>query len=125
MTAGRPTTYSEAMNELAIDYLENFKETYNDAIPSLAGLAGVLGVAKSTIYVWRDTHPEFSDTLQHIIDAQERVALNNGITGVFNSTITKLVLANHGYHDKVDQEVTGKGGGPVEWNLIPVKPNGD
>ena len=33
--------------------------------------------------------------------------LNKGIRGEFNSNITTLVLGKHGYHKKVDTELTG------------------
>jgi len=87
------------MNKKALDYLENYEEVHGDSIPSVAGLAVSLGVAKSTVYLWKGLHDEFSDTLDRIMTSQERKALNNGINGVFNATITKLVLANHGYSE--------------------------
>jgi len=95
----RPTDYCEEMNKKALDYLENYEEVHGDSIPSVAGLAVSLGVAKSTVYLWKGLHDEFSDTLDRIMTSQERKALNNGINGVFNATITKLVLANHGYSE--------------------------
>lgn len=107
---GRPTSYSNEMLSTAKDYLENFKDVYDDAIPSIAGLACVLGVSKSTVYLWRDSHQEFSDTLNRILTSQERNTLNGGVTGVFNPTISKLILANHGYSDSatVTQTTTHK-----------------
>lgn len=102
---GRPTDYSQEVNEKAIQYLETYKE-HGDAIPSVAGLAIALGVSKSTVYLWKDSHEEFSDTLSRILTAQEKYALNGGMLGEFNSTITKLVLANHGYSDKVETQNT-------------------
>jgi hypothetical protein len=122
----RPSEYDPSVLDVAEDYINNFKDKYEDAIPSAAGLACVLGISKSTLYLWKDAHPELSDTLSRLQSSQERQAINNGITGVFNPTITKLVLANHGYHDKVDQELTGANGGAVKvegWVLEGVKPN--
>lgn len=105
MTAGRPTDYNQSVIDAAEDYIENY-EDHGDAIPSVAGLSCVLGVSKSTVYLWKSDYPEFSDTLNRLSAAQERKALNNGINGVFNPTITKLVLANHGYSDKQEIEQT-------------------
>ena len=116
---GRPTSYNDDIQEQAESYLFDWKEQ-GDAIPSIVGLACYLGVSKSTIYLWRDIHPTFSDTFSRILTYQEKITLNGGIKGDFNSTISKLVLANHGYHDKVDQELTGKGGEPIQWNLVGV-----
>ena len=110
MAGGRPTDYSQAMLDAAEEYIINYKEIHGDAIPSIAGLACVLGVSKSTVYLWRDNHPKFSDTLSRILTWQERDTINGGITGEFNSTISKLVLANHGYSDTstVNQTTTHK-----------------
>ena len=32
--------------------------------------------------------------------------LANGLNNTFNSAITKLVLGKHGYHDKMEQDIT-------------------
>jgi len=101
MTAGRPTKYDKAMQDKADRYIDEYQE-FGDAIPSAVGLAIFIGVNKSTLYEWAKIHPALSNTLGKVNSAQERSAVNNGITGVFNSTITKLVLANHGYSDKQD-----------------------
>jgi len=108
---GRPTSYSQEKLELTFDYLENFKDVYDDAIPTIAGLACALGVAKSTVYLWKGLYPQFSDALDRISTSQERHTVNGGITGVFNATISKLILHNHGYSDNstVEQTTTHKG----------------
>ncbi len=53
---GRPTDYDPAFCEQAVEFL---KDGY-----SLAALAGELGVARSTVYLWADTHPAFSDAVK-------------------------------------------------------------
>ena len=68
-----------------------------------------LGIGRSTVHKWQGSgDARFVDTLEQISLAQENKALNGGLLGDFNSTITKLVLANHGYHEKkvVDANVT-------------------
>lgn len=116
MTLGRPTSYNEEMQKKADKYAEEWEST-GDAIPSAVGLACYLGVSKSTIYLWKDNYEDFSDTLNVILTKQEQKTLNKGITGEFNPTITKLVLANHGYHDKVDQELTGANRGAIKSDI--------
>lgn len=103
MPAGRPTKYNEAILEKANEYLNGGSE---DVILSAVGLACYLDVAKSTIYKWAEEQQEFSDTLSKVNGVQEKSLINQGITGEFNSTITKLMLANHGYHDKVEQQTS-------------------
>lgn len=96
MPAGRPKQY----NELYLQKAKNYLYDYDTAIPSVAGLALALGVARSTVYEWANEDEQFSDTLEQILTTQEIKALNGGITGDYNATITKLVLHNHGYSDK-------------------------
>lgn len=110
-SVGRPSDYSQEKLEITIDYIKNYKENYDDAIPTAAGLACALGVAKSTVYLWKGLHQEFSDALDRIATEQERQTVNGGITGAFNSTISKLILHNHGYSDSstVEQTTTHKG----------------
>ena len=99
--AGRPPKYDDAVQASADYYMLNWKEL-GDSIPSRVGLCCYIGIAKSTSYEWEGKYPRFSDTLKAIDALQEHAAINKGITGEFNSTITKLVLANHGYHEKSD-----------------------
>lgn len=108
-TAGRPTSYSEEMQTKADEYILSYEEV-GHVIPSVAGLCGYLGVSRSTCYLWGQKHPRFSDTLEAINVVQETKALNAGLTGQFNSTITKLVLANHGYNDSAKVDHTSSDG---------------
>ena len=107
---GRPTDYNEAMQDKADTYIDNNEK----AIPSIAGLSLFLGVNRSTIYEWKKEHPRFSNTLAQIMATQEVEALNSGLDGTFNATIAKLVLANHGYHDKADNTLSGADGGNLK-----------
>lgn len=106
---GRPTLYNEAMQAKAEEYMYEW-ESLGDSIPSRVGLCCHLGISKQTSYDWEEIHPQFLDTCKAIEALQERTALNKGITGDFNSQITKLVLANHGYSDRqaVDHTTGGE-----------------
>jgi len=99
---GPKSTLTDDMRDRAEQYIYAYEEQ-GDVIPSAAGLACWLGIANSTLYLRKKDCPRISDALDAIQVKQETVALNRGITGDFNATITKLVLANHGYSDK--QEV--------------------
>ena len=102
------TKYNEDIQARADDYLQTY-DSEGDVIPSIEGLSLRLGIARSTLYDWKsqDGHP-ISDTLELILAKQASLTLNKGLDTTFNATISKLVLANHGYHDKVDssQNVT-------------------
>lgn len=100
---GRPTTYSDEKLQIAEFYLYNWgTEEIGDSIPSRVGLCRWMGIHKQTSYDWDKAHDEFCAVTKAIDTLQEYVAINKGITGVFNAAITKLILSNHGYSDKVD-----------------------
>jgi hypothetical protein len=108
----RPTKQTPEIIEAAKAYLDNY-EGAGDAIPSIAGLAVALKVSRSTLYLWaEDKDSEFSDISSELFAKQEQTLLSKGLTGDFNSTITKLILTKHNYSDK--QELSGADGGPVQ-----------
>lgn len=107
---GRPTKYNDELQAKAEYYLLQGFEEQGDAVPSLAGLCCYLGVVRSTVYLWSETYPQFSDTLLAINEKQEAMLISGGLRGEMNSTITKLMMANHGYSDKVEQAHTSPDG---------------
>lgn len=106
----RPTKYNETIIKKAKAYLNDY-EKEGDVIPSIVGLALVLELHRDTIHDWAkdEKKKEFSDILEQINQKQQQVLIQKGLTGDFNSNITKLVLGKHGFHDKVDQDHTSKG----------------
>jgi len=112
MPAGRPSEYTEEVLEIAKDYLDNFRDEYEHAIPSVVGLAKVLRKSRECLYNWaRDEEKkEFSDILEQINSDQEFVLVNGGLNGSLNSNITKLVLGKHGYSDKADTTIANPDG---------------
>ncbi len=109
MTSGRLTKYTGELVEKAYAYLENYEEC-GDEFPSHVGLALEIDVSRETLYAWaKDETKVFSDILDKCNSMQERILLNKGISGVFNSNITKLVLGKHGYHEKHDNNIEGGG----------------
>jgi hypothetical protein len=85
-------------------YIKNCKEQFY--LPTVEGLAVHLEIARSTVYACAKVFPEFSDILEALLAAQGSQLIQNGVTGEYNSTITKLMLTKHGYTDKM--EVTEK-----------------
>lgn len=100
----RPTKYRQEIATKAWHYLDNFEE-YGDIIPSIVGLAQVLELSRETLRLWSkdEGKEEFFGILEHINTVQECVLVNNGLTGKFNPTITKLLLGKHGYHNRPRQ----------------------
>lgn len=107
-SVGRPTKYNNEMQKKAERYVYEWDQ--RDTVPSRVGLCCFLGIDKTTSYEWERAHPAFSNTCKAIDTLQERVALNNGISGKFNSTITKLLLSNHGYSERFEQSHTSPDG---------------
>jgi len=104
---GRPSKYNPELQALADQYIYKFHEQ-GDVVPSQAGLCCWLGISRSTVFEWGKEHAEFSDTLDAISVKQETLALNRSLDGAFNSTIAKLLLANHGYSDRQQIEHSEK-----------------
>lgn len=78
-------------------------------LPKIEGYALFLGVNKSSLYEWEEKYDDFSDALQKIRAEQHNTLVDRGITGEFNSTITKLMLShNHGYTEKTDLTSAGE-----------------
>ncbi len=112
----RPTDYTPEVQARADAYVDGGFVEVGDIVPSRAGLAVELGCSRQTLTNWEKI-PEFLDTLGRLSFLQERISLNGGLKGDLNSTIVKLLLANHGYSDKVQQENTHRivDDGSNEW----------
>ena len=112
--AGRPTEWSEAVEDAAWEYVDKYAD-YDHAFPSIVGLCKVLNRGKSTIYKWADDDDkQFRDILDAIKENQELVTFNKAMKNEFNATIAKLLLGKHGYHDKQDNTLSGPNGKPME-----------
>jgi len=107
---GRPRTYKPDMVEKARRYIANH-EDFDDPVPTVAGLACVLGVVRDTCYQWAkdEDKPEFSDILSELAQKQERCLVRGGLMSEYNSAIAKMMLTKHGYSDRVDSDVTTNG----------------
>lgn len=113
MPAGRPSLYTPELLEKAYEYLEVWDAGGDQVIPSIAGLALHIGVCRDTCHAWvKDEEKEkFSDIYKEVMMKQEVTLANKGLTGAFNSTITKLMMTKHNYSDK--QELSGPEGAPI------------
>lgn len=109
---GRPTDYGPDIIAKAIEYRDNLPK--DEVMHSVEGLAIYIGIARSTVYEWvkDDAKKEFSDIFEDVLSRQGRTLINNGVSGKFNSTITKVMLTKHGYREGIEQ--SGEGGGPVK-----------
>lgn len=119
---GRPTTYNQTVLKEAQAYLTEYNSKHNHPFPSHVGLAQVIKRGINTLYEWQRktddndnlVYPEFKDVMDQIKEIQEMELIHNGVRGIYQPTVTSLILGKHGYHKKVDNEHSGPGGGPIE-----------
>jgi hypothetical protein len=123
---GRPAKYKTSMVEIARRYIANH-EDFDDPVPTVAGLACVLGVTRETCYAWSkdESKPDFSDILRELAQRQERILVRGGLKGDFNAPISKMMLTKHGYSDKVENDHTSSDGSlaPTRIVIEAAKPN--
>lgn len=121
MITGRPTKLTDEIVQKALDYVFVNKEDEGagwtadgSVIPTIEGLAIYLQINRDTLYDWAEKNNDFSDILDEVKKQQASMLINLGLSGKYNSTITKLMLSKHGYTEKteVDQnikaEITGE-----------------
>lgn len=117
--AGRPTKLTDELVFMAEQYLEVYQEELNQVVPTIVGLCNYINVSKSTVYKWKEEgrNQILSDTLERIEETQCIGLINGGLSNQFNSAITKLLLANHGYTEKVQQDNISSDGSAGIGNL--------
>lgn len=115
---GRPSELTDEVMKKALVYLCGGYKDAGDIVPSVAGLACFLGKSRQRMYEWAKQSDEFHDTLNGISAVQEKLLVNGGLSGDFNATITKLMMANHGYSDKQEIDHTSNGQTVGQPNVI-------
>jgi hypothetical protein len=111
-SVGRPSKLTDEVIAKAKEYVDG-GYLVDELVPTVAGLAVYIDIRKSTLYEWAKENSQFSDFLSTVMTKQEKGLLKGGMTGDYNSTITKLMLTKHGYSDKQETEITGANGGPA------------
>ena len=112
---GRPTKYKPEFCDLT-KYLKHCQA--KKELPSLTGYAVYLHIAEATIQNWGKEHDEFLASLRKLLTIEKQVLMNRGLTGDYNSTITKLILSsNFGMTERVDQTSGDK---PIETSPITI-----
>lgn len=104
----RPTKLTPEAREKIAEYLRECVE--NNRVPTAARLAVNLDVSKKTLYNWADKDEELLHTLEQLQSIQEATLIDGSLENKLNPTISKLMLANHGYSDvqKIDQTLKGE-----------------
>lgn len=129
---GCPSKLTDELIAKAKEYLYGGYESLGDVVPSVAGLACYLAIARSTTYEYAkqdsDLGREFSDIVEGILSLQENKLINGGLKGDFNPSITKIMLTKHGYSEKQEIDHRSPDGSmsqkPTVIRLVGVSPDG-
>jgi hypothetical protein len=124
---GAPTTYKEEYCQQMIDYFERepqqtvYKKTYYadgtlkseepvvlpEQLPTFQGFAHEIGTTHKTLLDWANRHSEFSEAYARAKALQEKIWLDNGMGGLYNSQFAQFFGKNClGYKDKTEIEST-------------------
>lgn len=99
MTAGRPSKYDPAFVDMVLPFMEQGYST--------TALAGHIGVSRSTLYLWMDEYPEFSDAVKEGMAASaiwwENCLRDNAAKGEGNATAAIFGLKNRASDDWRDK----------------------
>lgn len=112
---GRPSTYKSMYGNLCIEHMATGA--------SLTAFAAEIGVARSTINVWMNEHPEFSEAVE-VGKAKcaawwENLARKIAENGGGNGPLISFALKNMAIHDWRDrQEIEHSGPQEVKFTTI-------
>jgi transposase len=100
MAGGRPTKYKPEFCEMLA---EHFAEGY-----SYESFAGVVGVARATLYLWEEQHPEFLDAKKEheakVMHRWEERLAKLADSGVGNATAIIFGLKNRAGNNWRDKQ---------------------
>jgi len=138
---GAPTKYKKEYCKKIVEYFRipptrtEYKEEYfNDGslkskvpviianeFPTFQGFADTIGVHYDTLKEWCDVHEEFSEAYTRAKRLQEKIWLQNAMSGLYNAQFAQFFGKNClGYRDKQEIEQSGELN-----NTITVKLAGD
>ena len=146
---GRPTKYRDEFVDMLLEFFSQSptrEVTVKDAkgnetvqelpgvFPTLARFAVNIGVTTETLHDWATAknpdgshrHSEFSYAYKKAKNLQEANLVEGTMKGAYNSTFAIFTAKNVlGWRDKIEQEITGKDGGPLAGiQVMFVNPDG-
>ena len=99
MKRGRPTKYNSKIPPSVTTYTN--KCLKEGVFPTIEGLSAKLGLGTRTLYDWEKLHPDFSQTMDNLRDAQRELLITNGLQGNYNTRFSMFLLkASHGMTEK-------------------------
>lgn len=120
MPAGRPSTYDPA-------YCASVEELGAQG-KSYEQISAEIDVPRSTMDSWSKAHPEFSAALTRAKELEQAWWENTGQSALFADKFQAAVWSKsmssrfrEKYTDKVQQELTGKDGGPLQISKVEIE----
>jgi transposase-like protein len=117
---GRPTKYDPAYCEAIVEHMKDGA--------SITSFAAEIGVARSSINEWIDSHYEFSEAVKRgkarCAAWWEKIGRKNAELGGGNATLVIFGLKNmaaEDWRDRQEIEHTGKDGGPIETREVSTR----
>lgn len=107
----RPTKYDPSMIQQAKDYIASCGREQT-ALPTIEGLALVLGIDDDTIVEWAKNNDEFSATIKDLKAKQKNQLMEDGLYGgkEVNSTMAIFLLkVNHKMVETTHTDITTGG----------------
>jgi hypothetical protein len=110
MPASPPTKYTPELLQKAKAYVDGVWELDGDKVPTIEGLALHICISRDTLYAWdgAEGKDEISDILSVLRGIQAKKLINNGLSGDYNATITKMMLSKHGYVEVNKQDINNR-----------------
>lgn len=88
---------------------DSYEQTIRVTLPKIEGFADYIGVSRKTVYNWQKEHEDFAEACDKILSAQKQRLIDNGLAGIYNPIITKVMLShNHGMREGIDATTDGE-----------------
>jgi len=121
----RPTKYEPKMIGQVKEYIQSCGRLQTE-LPTVDGVALLLGVDDDQINEWSKKYPEFHATIKELKATQKDQLINDGMYGgkEVNSTMAIFLLkANHNMIETERKMLVGEGGGDINVKIIEDKKN--
>ena len=110
LPGGRPTLYDPKYCTEIVAYfdVEPYREVQREnkngqvtfvkeanELPTLAGFAAKLGIARETLFHWGKAHPNFFNAVTRAKAMGERILVTNALLGLYNPQFAVFVAKNY------------------------------
>lgn len=100
---GRPTKYTPEMVDIANEYIERCSREATE-LPTIEGLALLLGVDDERIGEYAKKYPEFDATIKALKDKQKNQLINDGMYGGKEVNATMAIFLLKANHNMIETE---------------------